>query len=329
MNPATTFGTHRRQSLLALLTPARRGVAALALTLAAGCGGSEEPPAPSVCNGHAELCARAYDAVSFPGTHNAFAATEVGFLAPGQTYPITRQLAEGVRVLHLQIQPDPEDDDAPSLCHSLCFLGSQRLFDGFLEIRAFVQDHPTEVVTLLMETRDVTSDAVMGLLLASGLLPYLHAQELGAPWPTLATMLANDERVVALLVADGGESFRGLLDRWSFTWETPWDNKTLEDFRRCNADRGKMGNDLYVVDTYLEDLIIPTAEDAARVNEDPFLVERFLHCRNQTGALPNFAMVNFYEVGDIFHAVDVLNGFAPTPSFEDSDFPPEPPDGGP
>ncbi len=33
-------------------------------------------------------------------------------------------------------------------------------------------------------------------------------------------------------------------------------------------------------------------------------------------------MVNFYEVSDLFHVVDVLNGFAPTPHDDLADFPP-------
>jgi hypothetical protein len=41
-------------------------------------------------------------------------------------------------------------------------------------------------------------------------------------------------------------------------------------------------------------------------------------------------MVNFYEASDIFSAVDVLNGFAPTPAVNLAAFPPAawPSDGG-
>ena len=131
-------------------------------------------------------------------------------------------------------------------------------------------------------------------------------------------------RFAALLVlaADGGASHPTLLDRWSFTWETPWDNETLDDFKRCNADRGQMSNSIYVVDTYLEDAPIQSAMNAARVNVNPFLVDRLRLCQDTTQRLPNFAMVNYYEVGDLFVAVDMLNGFTPEPPFNDADFPP-------
>jgi hypothetical protein len=304
------------------------------LMLAAGCsapsassssssssGGPSTVPAvpPKVCNGHAELCGRAYDAVTFPGTHDAYATHEGLFVGADQTYAMARQLADGVRVLHLEVQPDGE---VPSLCHASCAIGHQSLVDGLREIRGFVEDHPAELVSLLMETGGVTSDEVAAAMKSSGLGPYLHAQALGAPWPTIGEMLNKGERVVAFLDADGGGSHEALLDRWSFTWETPWDNETLDDFKRCDADRGQMGNRIYVVDTYLEDAPIQSAMNAARVNYNPFLVDRLLLCKDTTGRLPNFAMVNYYEVGDLFTAVEMMNGFIPAPPFDDADFPP-------
>ena len=55
------------------------------------------------------------------------------------------------------------------------------------------------------------------------------------------------------------------------------------DFARCNADRGTAGNSLYVVDNYLEDLVIPTVEEAALINYNPFLIDRLLHCQAADG----------------------------------------------
>src|SRR4051812_39847595 len=136
----------------------------LASSLASACSdaaSTKPPPAPTVCNGRPELCERPYDAVTFPSTHDAYSNSQDGFLAPDQTYPMSRQLADGIRVLHLNILPNDQDDSIPSLCHSLCFLGSQRLVDGLKEIRTFVDAHPGELVTLLMESPSVSTDDVM------------------------------------------------------------------------------------------------------------------------------------------------------------------------
>ena len=120
----------------------------------------------------------------------------------------------------------------------------------------------------------------------------------------------------------GGATYPWLLTRFAWTWETPWDNEQLADFARCDADRGAAGNSLYVVDNYPEDLVIPNATDARRFELNPFLIDRLLHCRAASGVRPNFAMVNFYEVSDIFSDVDILNGFAALPGDDVDAFPP-------
>ena len=291
----------------------------LALVMLGGCGGS---PSATACNGHDALCSRAYDAVAYPGTHDAYSDVDENFGAPDQTHTMTQQLEDGVRVLHLEIVSF--EDDA-YLCHSICPIGSKLLVDGFTEIRKFVDAHPREVVTLLMESSHVTTDAIAAALHKSGLSSRLHVQAMGAPWPTLGELLDKGDRVVTFLAdltATGGGSYATLLDRFGWTWETPWDNEQPADFTRCNADRGTMGNDLYVVDTYLEGRVIPSAQDAALVNNNPFLLERVTHCQAWAGRLPNFVMVNYYEVGDLFADVDALNGFGELPDGDADAFAP-------
>jgi hypothetical protein len=54
----------------------------------------------TACNGHVELCDRAYDEVSYAATHNSMAAAaEPGWLFPEQPDGIIAQLDHGVRVL--------------------------------------------------------------------------------------------------------------------------------------------------------------------------------------------------------------------------------------
>jgi len=49
------------------------GTSTPATSTSSGSSSTSSGTPPSVCNGHAELCGRTYDAVTFPGTHDAYA----------------------------------------------------------------------------------------------------------------------------------------------------------------------------------------------------------------------------------------------------------------
>lgn len=295
----------------------KKGYALMAAVLA--CNGA---PPPTVCNGHAELCSRTYNQVAFPGTHDAYASVANGVVAHDQTYSLTRQLQDGVRVLHIEIVPYNGD---AWLCHGICGLGGQSLLSAVGEVRAFLDGNATEVVTLLTESSQITTDQIADAFNAADLTKYARAHTADEPWQTLGSMIQNGERVVVFhadMSNTGGSAFGWMLDRFAWTWETPWNNQTSTDFARCDADRGTKGNSIYVVDNYLENLVVETPQNAALTNYNPFLIDRLLYCKQAESTLPNFAMVNYYEVGDLFHDVDVLNGFAPVPNDDLSKFPP-------
>ena len=63
-------------------------------------GGIDEPVAAiSHCNGHAELCDRAFDEVALPATHNSMSVPLPGWFASLQERPIQGQLEDGIRGL--------------------------------------------------------------------------------------------------------------------------------------------------------------------------------------------------------------------------------------
>src|SRR5271155_4316459 len=81
-------------------------LAGLVVLLLVGCSASKQrsETAPSSCNGTASLCQRRLNEVVFPGTHNSFAASdEPGWYFANQRYGISRQLADGIRALLIDV----------------------------------------------------------------------------------------------------------------------------------------------------------------------------------------------------------------------------------
>ena len=75
------------------------------MLVCAACGAGEHANATTTsCNGSPALCSRPLNDVIFPGTHNSFAAsTEPGWYFANQTYPIARQLEDGIRAFLIDI----------------------------------------------------------------------------------------------------------------------------------------------------------------------------------------------------------------------------------
>src|SRR5205807_1017921 len=102
-------------------------LASLTVLLGAGCGGSARPGAPGSCNGSLGLCARPLNEVIFPGTHNSFAASkEPGWYFASQTYPIARQLDDGIRALLIDIHYGVYDPAVGRVRTDLTAEGSDR-----------------------------------------------------------------------------------------------------------------------------------------------------------------------------------------------------------
>jgi hypothetical protein len=80
-------------------------VLALAIpALAGGCSSGESTSKPTSCQGSAALCARRVSQVYFAATHNSYAASDQpGWRFASQTYPISRQLDDGIRALLVDV----------------------------------------------------------------------------------------------------------------------------------------------------------------------------------------------------------------------------------
>ena len=81
--------------------------------------------------------------------------------------------------------------------------------------------------------------------------------------------------------------------------------RVVPDIRQVE-DLAADGNLLFIFNHFLTDPVaLPSL--AEQVNYDPLLGDRLQECRTASGRLPNFVTVDFYDIGDLFPAVDALN----------------------
>ena len=274
------------------------GADAASLDLATGDGAGPAPE--TACNGHDALCARPFDQVCFPMTHNSMSNGDAGWLLPNQTHGITRQLADGVRGLMLDVHPL---DGQATLCHGLCDLGNQPLVEGLGEIAAFLIAHPREVVSIIFEPYVAPSD-IAAAMDAAGLTArlYVHA---GGAWPTLESMIHADTRLVVFAEADGSDP-AWYHRAWDLISDTNYSAKVSAELT-CDLNRGAETHDLFLINNWLGNPF-PDPAFATEVNARAFLLGRAQTCAAERGHVPNFLGVDFYEVGDVVGVARVVNG---------------------
>jgi hypothetical protein len=194
----------------------------------------------------------------------------------------------------------------PYLCHGLCEIGATELQPELVAVRAWLDAHPREVVTFIVED-EVTPADTAGVFDRAGLTPLVHAQPLGRPWPTLGQMIDSGRRVVVMMERHGGgPAHPWLLPAFSYVQDTPFTNPTVADLR-CDRLRGTADGSLLLVNYWLANFQ-SLVSDARKINALGVLGPYLARCEKERGMLPNFVAVNFFDQGDLFRAVDRLNG---------------------
>jgi hypothetical protein len=260
-----------------------------------------QAPECTACNGSALLCDKHYNEVAYPTTHNAMSCREEHWLLPNQNYGIAHQLTDGVRAMMLDVHYFL---GKTYLAHGSALFGRKLLVDGLGEVRQFMDSHPCEVITLIFESRVRAAD-VAAAFQAAGLMPYLFTHALGQPYPTLKEMVQSNQRLVVFTDREGG-AYPWYHAMWDYCVETPWKAKRPSGLTN-RSQRGDQRNELCIVNHFLT---APTASPrlAAQVNFNPFFQQRVENFVRQTRRMPNFVVVDYYDIGALFEVVDTLNG---------------------
>lgn len=291
------------------------------------------------CNGSSLLCDRKLNEVVLPGSHNSMSAKELGWFNPNQTYSIPDQLKRGARAMLFDTyygNPQPNGQVANVtkavgkangsplyLCHVSCIFGATALIPELRKIADFLKANPNEVLVFVNEDKVDPVD-FDGALDSAGLLDYIYSGTTG-PWPTLAEMIASDQRVVVLAEQDAAgvpwyhEAYDGPLREtpYSFNNEPSLLTAPEQLSESCRPNRGEVlatDGSLFLMNHWISTAtpssFEPNIEYAKLVNRKEVLVERARACEQRRGFLPNILAVDFFGTGDVVGAANQLNGVA-------------------
>jgi hypothetical protein len=204
------------------------------------------------------------------------------------------------------------------LCHTFCELGGTPLSTVLDQIHDFLVANPSQVLVIINQDYVKPSDFTAAVD-AAGLGSMAYRGPTAGHWPTLQQMIDSDQRVVFLAENHAGGAPWYHLAYRSITEETPYTFKRAAQLTdpaqraaSCRANRGPArGAPLFLVNGWVSTDPLPLPSNAAKVNAGSPLLARLRACERIRHHIPNLVAVNFYREGDVFKAVDALNGVTP------------------
>jgi len=207
-----------------------------------------------------------------------------------------------------------EGTSHPYLCHRFCELGATSFEPTLTAIRDFLVLHPGEVLVIVVEDYVTPADLVAAFK-HTGLDQFVYTGPPAGPFPTLREMIDDNQRLVVYAENDSGaapwytQAYKGALQ------ETPFAFGTIKDLtapsRRaasCRPNRGTPAAPLLLMNHWVATAPLTRPSNARAVNVRSEIVDRSRECIRIRDRLPNLIAVDFYRQGDLFGAVEELNG---------------------
>ncbi|KAF2086122.1 PLC-like phosphodiesterase, partial [Saccharata proteae CBS 121410] len=280
---------------------------------------SATPTNTQACNGYTEFCARKYSNITEVCAHNS-PFSKSNNAAANQVLSVTTQLNDGIRMLQAQAHFNSTTNNF-YLCHTSCsILNAGTLEDYLTTVAAWVQDHPYDVITILVGNADYVDVGNFTTPIEnSGLKPYLYEPPkipMGLDdWPTLSEMILTAKRVVFFLDYQANQTaVPYVLDEFSQMWETPFD-PTNQSFP-CTVQRppslaeADAKDRLYLINHNLnadlsilgESILVPNTVELnvtnANTTEYGSLGLSANQCEQMWGRPPNRLNVDYYNYGN-------------------------------
>jgi len=201
------------------------------------------------------------------------------------------------------------------LCHTFCELGGTELGSVLEDLHDFLAANPGEVVVIVNQDY-VTPQDWVGAIRDAGLEPYAFTPPpSGSSWPTLRRMIASGRRLLLLAENEGGvapwyqPAYDAVLQETPFSF--PRAAPLLDPANlgtTCEPNRGPADAPLFLVNHWVTTDPLPRPSDADAVNAYRPLLARLRECERVRDHIPNLVAVNFPRHGDVYRAVDALNG---------------------
>lgn len=309
------------------MLPSIRRVAVVATALLAGLASA------AACNNSPDLCDRPYNNVTHMGAHNsAFLrdASTDNSISGNQYFNATRALDAGLRLLQAQVH---NVDNTLRLCHSSCALLDAGLLEDWLRpINAWMDDHPNDVVTLVLVNAGNQAASTFGAAFkASGIdsKGYVPTSPKGfTPWPTLQEMISANARLVSFIASITPSSDHPyLMNQFDYVFETHFEVTDPAGFN-CTLDRPASAGSAesaiaagmlplmnhFMYTRIADSIIIPNDGEVNSTNSPATtgvagaLGAHAQTCRGQWGRVPTFVLVDFYDRGPSVDTADAMNG---------------------
>jgi hypothetical protein len=237
-----------------------------------------------------------------------------------QAGPMMKTLRDALRVAYGE---QDEQQGILQFPHDMFDSASQKFKSVCAEVRSFLDIHPYEIVTLILEDFTNNVPLVAQDIQESGLLNYVHTQKLNEPWPTLKTLVLSGKRMVIFIRTNDTtqlQNYNWLCPLWDYAWDTRFNFKCIADFKHDQVpNRGKFAyeqkdtmpcNKLFIVYHFVTPLAGGSKNWAIRTNRASILRYRLDKLAKQTNHIPNFVQVDFFEYphNDFLKVINALNG---------------------
>ncbi len=280
------------------------------------------------CNGSTHLCAKRYNEVCYPTSHNGASFLKPKFTAftklnlRDQDQSLPKQMKGGIRATKIAIRGYGNDAYA---CHGLCHLNylPLPLKDILAQVKEFLDTNPDEIFTLLLEDELENNALVQQAFTQSEIMPYMHHQKSDQPWPTLGNLIDQNKRLIVFI--GGGKNWKAPFhSTWDYMWDTPFhysqENKLINDTTQLRTDWSKKAtrrerffpyrgtkafqnknlapkNKLWILWHFVTPLIHGSIPSAKIVNQADCIKKRLNSFSRIARSMPNFIVVDFWQYG--------------------------------